>query len=128
VVDPDSFRLISDPSSARLLAQEERGAIMVKSKSARASRRDRNGKRRTTPKLEEPVYGIHVPEALHEAIENERGTLAQAVSILRCLAISLESDMGRAVLPRCRGDCVQVSRPGARRTGFTQPEKLRNTG
>jgi hypothetical protein len=66
---------------------------MPKSKSARVSRRDRNGKRRTTPELEEPVYGIHVPEALHEAIENERGTLAQAVSILRCLAISLESDM-----------------------------------
>jgi len=66
---------------------------MPKSKSARVSRRNRNGKRRMSKKLEEPVYGIHVPEGLHEAIENERGTLAQAVSILRCLAISLESDM-----------------------------------
>ena len=69
---------------------------MPKSKSVRISLRDRNGKRRTTPKLKEPVYGLKVPEALHEAIENERGTLAQAVSILRCLANSLESDMPSA--------------------------------
>jgi hypothetical protein len=66
---------------------------MPKSNSARVSRRARNGKHRMSKELEEPVYGIHVPEALHEAIENERGTLAQAASILRCLAISLESDM-----------------------------------
>jgi hypothetical protein len=45
------------------------------------------------------VYGADVPEILYEAIENERGTLAKAESILRCLAISLESDMPSATGP-----------------------------
>ena len=66
---------------------------MVKSKSARVPQRDPNGKRHATTKLEEPVYGVDIPETLYEAIENERGTLAKAASVLRCLAISLESDM-----------------------------------
>src|ERR1700689_742610 len=40
----------------------------------------------------DPVYGVPVPEALHEAIENERSNLARAEAILGCLAISMESE------------------------------------
>jgi hypothetical protein len=39
---------------------------------------------------EEHVYGVPVPEGLHEAIEIERGNLSKAESVLGCLAISLE--------------------------------------
>ena len=63
---------------------------MVKSKSARVPQLDPIGKRHATTKLEEPVYGVDIPETLYEAIENERGTLSKAKSILRCLSISLE--------------------------------------
>jgi hypothetical protein len=37
------------------------------------------------------VYGVPVPEALHEAIENERSNLSRAEAVLGCLAISMES-------------------------------------
>ena len=57
--------------------------------------------RRTAPKArrgrdhkapaEDPVYGVPVPEALHEAIENERSNLSRAEAVLGCLAISMES-------------------------------------
>ncbi len=36
------------------------------------------------------VYGVPVPEGLHEAIEIERGNLSKAESVLGCLAISME--------------------------------------
>lgn len=39
----------------------------------------------------EPVYGVPVPEALHEAIEHERSNLSRAEAVLGCLAISMES-------------------------------------
>jgi hypothetical protein len=38
----------------------------------------------------EHVYGVPVPEGLHEAIEIERGNLSKAESLLGCLAISME--------------------------------------
>jgi hypothetical protein len=38
----------------------------------------------------EHVYGVPVPEGLHEAIEIERGNLSKAESVLGCLAISME--------------------------------------
>jgi hypothetical protein len=41
------------------------------------------------PKLTN-AYGVPIPEALHQAIESERGNLARAESVLGCLAISLE--------------------------------------
>jgi hypothetical protein len=34
--------------------------------------------------------GARIPEALHEAIENERSNLSRAESVLGCLAISME--------------------------------------
>ncbi len=61
---------------------------MEKRKSARLSMRVRTNQR----KRDKPIYGVEVPEALHEAIENERDTLAKAESILRCLKISLAFD------------------------------------
>jgi hypothetical protein len=36
------------------------------------------------------VYGVAVPEGLHEAIEDERDNLSKAESVLGCLAISME--------------------------------------
>jgi len=36
------------------------------------------------------VYGVAVPEGLHEAIEDERGNLSKAESLLGCLAIAME--------------------------------------
>jgi len=38
------------------------------------------------------VYGVPVPEGLHEAIETERDNLSKAESVLGCLAISMEYD------------------------------------
>jgi hypothetical protein len=36
------------------------------------------------------VYGVPVPDGLHEAIETERGNLSKAESLLGCLAIAME--------------------------------------
>src|SRR4030088_1987207 len=44
--------------------------------------------RKTRPS--EHVYGVPVPEGLHEAIETERDNLSTAESVLGCLAISME--------------------------------------
>jgi hypothetical protein len=38
----------------------------------------------------EHVYGVPVPEGLHEAIESERDNLSTAESVLGCLAISMD--------------------------------------
>src|ERR1700682_2356224 len=53
---------------------------------ASKSRRDRNHKNRS----EEHVDGVPLPEGLHEAIEDERGNLSKAESVLGCLAIAME--------------------------------------
>jgi hypothetical protein len=36
------------------------------------------------------VYGLPVPDGLHEVIETERDNLARAESVLGCLAVSME--------------------------------------
>jgi len=61
---------------------------MATRRSAPKARRGRDHKAPT----EYPVYGVPVPEALHEAIENERSNLSRAESVLGCLAISMESE------------------------------------
>jgi hypothetical protein len=38
----------------------------------------------------EHVYGVPVPEGLHDAIETERDNLSKAESVLGCLAIAME--------------------------------------
>jgi hypothetical protein len=50
----------------------------------------RPSKRKRKSGSAEHVYGIPVPEGLHEAIEIERGNLSKAESLLGCLAISME--------------------------------------
>jgi hypothetical protein len=47
-------------------------------------------RRKAKNRSEEHVYGVPVPEGLHEAIEIERGNLSKAESVLGCLVISLE--------------------------------------
>lgn len=58
---------------------------------ASRARRGRNLRRAKT-RSPEQVYGVPVPEGLHEAIEIERGNLSRAESVLGCLAISMEYD------------------------------------
>jgi len=60
---------------------------MATRRSAPNARRGRDHK----APAEDPVYGVPVPEALYEAIENERSNLSRAEAVLGCLAISMES-------------------------------------
>jgi hypothetical protein len=57
----------------------------------RSAPKARRGREHKAPS-DNPVYGVPVPEALHEAIENERSNLSRAESVLGCLAISMESE------------------------------------
>ena len=66
-----------------------RGVTMATRQSASRARRGRN-LRRPKARSPEQVYGVPVPEGLHEAIEIERGNLSRAESVLGCLAISME--------------------------------------
>jgi hypothetical protein len=72
-----------------------------------ADRRRRTRKRKTSPT--EHVYGVPVPEGLHEAIETERGNLSKAESLLGCLAISMEYDTDPATGPYYP-DVAQIAR------------------
>jgi hypothetical protein len=45
------------------------------------------------------VYGVPVPDGLHEAIETERDNLSKAESVLGCLAISMEYEAESADRP-----------------------------
>ena len=60
--------------------------------------RKRNSPARLVPSDSHP-YGVPVPEALHEAIEEERGNLSKTESLLGCLAISLEHETDPAAAP-----------------------------
>jgi hypothetical protein len=59
---------------------------MARRRSASGVRRGRDRKARSV----DSVYGVPVPEGLHEAIETERGNLSKAESLLGCLAIAME--------------------------------------
>jgi len=56
----------------------------------RLDSRVRRNTRRVKSQPVEHVYGVPVPEGLHEAIETERGNLSKAESVLGCLAIAME--------------------------------------
>jgi hypothetical protein len=60
----------------------------------RSSNTFRPGNRRlTTPddvQNSEHVYGVPVPESLHEAIEAERDNLSKVEALLACIAVSLD--------------------------------------
>jgi hypothetical protein len=53
----------------------------------RSVSRARRGRNKNS---QEHVYGVPVPEGLHEAIETERENLSTAESVLGCLAIAME--------------------------------------
>lgn len=55
-----------------------------------ASRGRLGNERSANARSVEHVYGVPVPEGLHEAIEIERGNLSKAESVLGCLAIAME--------------------------------------
>jgi hypothetical protein len=59
---------------------------MARRRSGSGVRRGRDRKARSV----DHVYGVPVPEGLHEAIETERGNLSKAESLLGCLAIAME--------------------------------------
>jgi hypothetical protein len=52
--------------------------------------------RRAKAQSAEHVYGVPVPEGLHDAIETERGNLCKAESVLGCLAIAMEYETDSA--------------------------------
>jgi hypothetical protein len=60
--------------------------------------RKRNSSARLVDSGSHP-YGVPVPEALHEAIEEERGNLSKTESLLGCLAISMEHETDTATAP-----------------------------
>ena len=70
---------------------------MVKPSAKRpsASRVQRKA-RRAKAQSAEHVYGVPVPEGLHDAIETERGNLCKAESVLGCLAIAMEYETNSA--------------------------------
>src|SRR3979490_1477497 len=56
----------------------------------RLSSKVRRNARQARGQSAEHVYGVPVPEGLHDAIENERDNLSKAESVLGCLAIAME--------------------------------------
>jgi hypothetical protein len=84
---------------------------MATRRSASKARRDRNNK---TPS-EEHVYGVPVPEGLHEAIETERDNLSMAESVLGCLAISMEYEADSVTGPYYP-DVAQLARELVRKS------------
>jgi len=68
---------------------------MTTQRSAAKTRRARTPQTRSR----DPAYGIPVPEALHEAIENERSNLSRAESVLGCLAMAMEIETDIADRP-----------------------------
>jgi hypothetical protein len=77
-----------------------------------ARRRSASGVRRSRDRKARPVdhvYGVPVPEGLHEAIETERGNLSKAESLLGCLVIAMEYEAD-AVTGPYYPDVAQLAR------------------
>jgi hypothetical protein len=64
----------------------------------------------------EHVYGVPVPEGLHEAIEAERGNLCKAESLLGCLAISMEYEGDDTVNRPYYPDVAELARELVRKS------------
>jgi hypothetical protein len=75
-------------------------------RSPRHSARSRN---RLISEKPEGDYGVPVPEALSEALEQERDNLAKAQSVLACMAVSLLHDTDPLSGPNY-SDVAQVAR------------------
>jgi hypothetical protein len=71
--------------------------------------------RQQKSRSEEHVYGVPVPEGLHEAIETERDNLSRAESVLGCLAISMEYEADSADRPYYP-DVAQLARELVRKS------------
>jgi hypothetical protein len=84
---------------------------MATRRSLSRAQRGRNKKTRSA----EHVYGVPVPEGLHEAIEIERGNLSKAESVLGCLAISMEYETDSADGPYYP-DVAQLARELVRKS------------
>jgi len=69
--------------------------------------RGRSSSRKTRP--EEHVYGVPVPESLHEAIELERENLSKVESILACMVGSMQHNVDPCSAPYYP-DVAQVAR------------------
>ena len=92
---------------------------MVTRRHAFKARRDRNrpssasASRQNQPDhkkhASENVYGVPVPESLHEAIELERENLSKVESILACMVASMECDAD-AVSGPYYPDVAQIAR------------------
>jgi hypothetical protein len=54
------------------------------------SSRVRRNARQAQVQSVEHVYGVPVPEALHDAIETERDNLSKVESLLACMVVSME--------------------------------------
>src|SRR3979490_1857285 len=81
----------------------------------RSASRARRGRISNKTRSEEHVYGVPVPEGLHEAIEIERGNLSKAESVLGCLAISMEYETDSVNGPYCP-DVAQLAREMVRKS------------
>ena len=84
---------------------------MATQRSAAKTRRARTPQTRSR----DPAYGVPVPEALHEAIENERSNLSTAESVLGCLAIAMENETDTVNKPYYP-DVAQLARELVRRS------------
>ena len=76
------------------------------------------------------VYGVPVPESLHEAIELERDNLSKVEALLACMATSMECQSNLPSSPHYP-DVVQVARELVERTidgldPFTLKRRLLN--
>ncbi len=65
-------------------------SFVARSERARRPAGKRQDKRKHKTESADQVYGVPVPDGLHEAIEAERGNLTKAESLLGCMAISME--------------------------------------
>jgi hypothetical protein len=80
--------------TARGFASTSRNGNRSSRARGHGSRRVRKSglKRKQIAAAGEHVYGVPVPEGLHDAIEIERDNLSKAESLLGCLAISMQHE------------------------------------
>jgi hypothetical protein len=72
-------------------------------------------KRKAKTRAVDHVYGVPVPEGLHEAIEIERENLSKAESLLGCLVTSMEYEDDSVNKPNYP-DVAQLARDMVRRS------------
>jgi hypothetical protein len=81
----------------------------------RLASRVRQNPQRAKTNPDEHVYGVPVPEGLHEAIEAERGNLSKAESVLGCLTIAMEYETDSVDGPHYP-DVAQIAREMVRQS------------